>query len=109
MALSVPLLCHHLPQLRLPDWVNQHFLKAWQDVHPEGSKNRGLLSLMRRHEWRLKPEQRENLQRYLSDWSYQSLMDTSFSLLCDSFKFVRANAPEMLMSTDRIVERIDVI
>jgi transposase len=22
---------------------------------------------MRRHEWRLKPEQRENLQRYLSD------------------------------------------
>lgn len=28
--------------------VNQHFLKALQDVHPEGRKNRGLLSLMRR-------------------------------------------------------------
>jgi transposase len=48
--------------------VNQHFLNAWKDVHPEGRKNRGLLSLMRRHEWRLKPEQRENLQRYLSDY-----------------------------------------
>jgi len=48
--------------------VNQHFLKAWQDVHPEGRKNRGLLSLMRRHEYNLKPEQRENLQRYLDDY-----------------------------------------
>src|SRR6056297_443129 len=48
--------------------VNQHFLKAWQDVHPEGRKNRGLLSLMRRDDWRLKPEQRENLQHYLGDY-----------------------------------------
>ncbi|MEQ8263882.1 transposase [Pseudohaliea sp.] len=49
--------------------VNQHFLKAWQAVHPEGRKNRGLLSLMRRHEWRLRPEQRDNLQRYLADYT----------------------------------------
>jgi len=52
--------------------VNQHFLNAWKDVHPEGRRNRGLLSLMRRHAWRLKPEQRENLQRYLSDQLRQS-------------------------------------
>ena len=30
--------------------------------------NRGLLSLMRRHEWHLRPEQRDNLQRYLADY-----------------------------------------
>lgn len=48
--------------------VNQHFLRAWSDVHPEGRRNRGLLSLMRRHAWNLKPEQRENLQRYLIDY-----------------------------------------
>ena len=48
--------------------VNQHFLKAWSDVHPDGRKNRVLLSLMRRHAWNLRPEQRENLQRYLSDY-----------------------------------------
>lgn len=30
--------------------INQHFLKAWQQHHPEGRKNRGLLSLMRRHQ-----------------------------------------------------------
>lgn len=48
--------------------VNQHFLKAWQGHDPEGRKNRGLLSLMRRHEWRLSPEQRENLAHYLGDY-----------------------------------------
>ena len=46
--------------------VNQHFLKVWQDHDPEGRKNRGLISLMRRHEWRLSPEQRDNLGTYLS-------------------------------------------
>jgi transposase len=29
--------------------VNQHFLKVWQQHDPEGRRNRGLLSLMRRH------------------------------------------------------------
>jgi transposase len=45
--------------------VNHHFLKAWQLIDPVGRKNRGLLSLMRRHEKNLKPEQRPRLQSYL--------------------------------------------
>lgn len=45
--------------------VNHHFLKAWQLLDPTGRKNRGLLSLMRRHEKNLKPEQRPKLQSYL--------------------------------------------
>jgi len=48
--------------------VNQHFLKIWALHDPEGRKNRGLLSLMRRHEWRLKDEQRANLMRYLAQY-----------------------------------------
>jgi len=48
--------------------VNHHFLKVWQQQHPEGRKNRGLLSLMRRHEWNLKQEQRDNLIKYLDDY-----------------------------------------
>ncbi|MDA0272400.1 MAG: transposase [Proteobacteria bacterium] len=48
--------------------VNQHFLKAWQQHDPEGRRNRGLLSLMRRHEWRLSSEQRDNLMIYLDDF-----------------------------------------
>ncbi len=48
--------------------VNQHFLKVWQQQDPEGRKNRGLLSLMRRHEWHLSDEQRDNLHRYLAEF-----------------------------------------
>ena len=48
--------------------INQHFLKVWQQYHPEGRKNRGLLSLMRRHKWRLRDEQHANLMTYLDDY-----------------------------------------
>jgi transposase len=44
--------------------VNHHFLRAWQLIDPEGRKNRGLLSLMRRHETALNPEQRKRLFKY---------------------------------------------
>lgn len=46
--------------------VNQYFLKAWQQLDPIGRKNRGLLSLMRRHEWKMRVDQRENLEQYLA-------------------------------------------
>ena len=44
--------------------LNQHFLKVWASLDPEGRKNRGLLSLVRRHEWNLKPEQIPKMQKY---------------------------------------------
>jgi len=47
--------------------VNHHFLSAWRELDPRGSKNRGLLSLMRRHEENLKPEQQVRLQTYLAE------------------------------------------
>ncbi len=48
--------------------VNQHFLKLWQQQDPQGRKNRGLLSLMRRHHWKLDPQQQLALQAYLIQW-----------------------------------------
>lgn len=45
--------------------VNHHFLKAWQQQDPVGRKNRGLLSLMRRHEHNLDPDQKIRLKQYL--------------------------------------------
>ncbi len=44
--------------------LNHHFLKVWSDLDPEGRKSRGLLSLVRRHEENLKPEQVAKLQSY---------------------------------------------
>jgi len=48
--------------------VNYHFLKAWKQHDPEGRKNRGLLSLMRRHQWRLSDKQWVNLRDYLKTY-----------------------------------------
>lgn len=44
--------------------VNQRFLETWKLLDEVGRKNRGLLSLMRRHEKKLKPEQRVKLYEY---------------------------------------------
>jgi transposase len=45
--------------------INHHFLGCWRDIDPTGSKNRGLISLMRRHRRNLKPEQKSKLHTYL--------------------------------------------
>ena len=47
--------------------VNQHFLACWREIDPVGSKNRGLISLMRRHRHNLKPEQQVRLLAYLAE------------------------------------------
>lgn len=36
--------------------INHHFLACWRELDPAGARNRGLLSLMRRHRHNLKPE-----------------------------------------------------
>ena len=45
--------------------INYHFLKIWSEIDPAGRKNRGLLSLMRRHRKNLGPNQLLSLSRYL--------------------------------------------
>jgi transposase len=47
--------------------INHHFLASWKDIDPVGSKNRGLLSLMRRHRHNLRPEQHFRLAQYLRE------------------------------------------
>lgn len=46
--------------------INHHFLGCWRDLDAVGSKNRGLLSLMRRHRHNLRPDQSERLMTYLA-------------------------------------------
>ena len=54
----------HFHVIRL---VNHHFLNCWRELDSIGSKNRGLLSLMRRHRHNLRPEQFARLSVYLSE------------------------------------------
>jgi transposase len=46
--------------------VNQHFLACWRQLDPEGSRNRGLISLMRRHRHNLSLDQQARLNAYLA-------------------------------------------
>ena len=48
--------------------VNQHFMQIWKQHDPEGRKNRGLISLMRRHHWKLESEQKQRLREYLANY-----------------------------------------
>ncbi len=47
--------------------VLQSLLETWKQLDPEGRKHRGLVSLMRRKIENLRPDQYENLQRYLRE------------------------------------------
>jgi transposase len=46
--------------------INHHFLALWRQLDPGGARNRGLLSLLRRHSCNLSPQQREKLAAYLA-------------------------------------------
>lgn len=48
--------------------VNHHFLKTWSQIDPVGRKSKGLMYLMRMHEWsKMKDKSRRNLERYLKE------------------------------------------
>lgn len=48
--------------------INHHFLKTWSELDEVGRKNRGLMYLMRMHEWsHMRDKSRSNLNRYLSE------------------------------------------
>lgn len=48
--------------------VNLHFLNCWREIDSTGAKNRGLLSLMRRHRHHLAVEQRIKLDAYFDQF-----------------------------------------
>ena len=61
--------------------VNHHFPGCWRQLDPAGAKNRGLLSLLRRHRRNLKPEQRPRIDRYFTEkpavkavWRFKALL-----------------------------------
>jgi hypothetical protein len=46
--------------------INHHFLNCWREINPIASKNRGLLSLIRRRRHNLRTEQQLKLTAYLA-------------------------------------------
>ena len=54
--------------------INLQFLKVWKQFDPVGRQNRGLLSLMRRHEDKLSIEQKRNLEKYFIKFPHLKIM-----------------------------------
>ena len=48
-------------------WINHQFMKTWGDWDPDRRKNRGLISLIRRHPWNLSEEQKIRVQSYFDE------------------------------------------
>lgn len=46
--------------------INHHFMMLWKQLDPIGRKNRGLISLMRRHYFRLREDQKYKVRNYIS-------------------------------------------
>ena len=91
--------------------VNQHFLQVWNQQDPVGRKNRGLLSLMRRHHWNLTPEQQQNLSQYLAKFPilqalYQAKQKLNSFLLLKKVPAKKAKKyiPEFLRLLDQFEE-----
>lgn len=79
----------HFPQARIVAdrfhvirIINHHFLACWRDVDAAGARNRGLLSLMRRHRHNLRPEQLTRLMAYLQSFPVLELIYRFKQRLC---------------------------
>jgi transposase len=91
--------------------LNHHFLKVWAMLDPEGRKNRGLLSLVRRHECNLKIEQVPKLQSYFDQVAgleplYRFKQDLMQLLLKKHQKRVEAKdlIPQLLWHMNELLE-----
>ena len=72
--------------------VNHHFLACWRDIDPAGARNRGLLSLMRRHRRNLTPEQCDRLAGYLGQHPALEIIHAFKQRLCDLLDYRRRTA-----------------
>jgi hypothetical protein len=58
-------------------------MEAWKGIDPVGHRSRGLISLMRRHEENLRPDQVPKLRTYLADFRALERLYDFKQELCD--------------------------
>jgi transposase len=91
--------------------INHHFLNCWRNIDPTGSKNRRLLSLMRRHRHNLTPEQWAKLTTYFIQFPVLEPIYAFKQRLCELLmhkhrtrKQCRSLLPRFLRSVDDLLE-----
>jgi transposase len=103
----------HFPQARIVAdrfhvirLVNHHFLACWRELDPIASKNRGLLSLMRRHPHHLRAEQKSKLQIYLETHPVLDRIYRFKQHLCSLLLKKHRTARQCQMLIPRLLEAI---
>jgi len=87
--------------------INHHFLSFWRELDPTGSKNRGLLSLMRRHQHNLKPEQKQRLDQYLASQPVLALCYSFKQGLCSLLLCKNQTAKQCRQLIPRLLKAIE--
>jgi transposase len=87
--------------------VNHHFLTCWREMDPVASKNRGLLSLMRRHRHNLKPDQRVRLAAYLAGNPLLEVIYRAKQRLCYLLLKKHKTRTQCVPLTSRLLRIID--
>ncbi len=88
--------------------VNHHFLTCWKQIDPVGGRNRGLLSLMRRHQRNLKsPEQAERLFAYLAENPALEVIYAFKQDLCELLLHKHCNVYKCKILARKLLEAID--
>ena len=87
--------------------INHHFLKTWGQLNIEGSKSRGLLSLMHRHEWsQMKDSSRANLKRYLED---NPAIASNYNFKQELMKLILSRVSSKSQARPLVVDLLDKI
>jgi transposase len=86
--------------------VNHHFLTCWRDLDPIGSKNRGLMSLMRRHRHKLSVAQYQRLFDYLRQHPALELVYRFKQKLCYLLLEKHLNQKKCLQLAPRLLRMI---
>ena len=89
--------------------VNHHFLSCWREMDPVASKNRGLLSLMRRHRHNLKPDQRLRLTAYLAQNPLLEVIYRAKQSLCYLLLKKHKTRRQCALLAPRLLRNIDYL
>ena len=86
--------------------VNHHFLNCWRELDPTGSRNRGLLKLMRRHRHTLTPEQDLKLKAYLGERPALAAIYEFKQQLCELLNHKRQTRKQCAQLAPRLLAAI---
>ena len=87
--------------------INHSLMEVWKQLDPIGRKNRGLLSLMRRHHWKLKPEQHQKLESYLEQHGILKTIYQYKQKLCQLMVMKHQRAKQCKRLIPQFLEVID--